>query len=122
MTITNEQFATQLRNLADKYTQDPQLPQVTLSRWAWSKEELIQMIKAFRGKWIKNMGDDNYVRYESEGLGLTLTIPRDKVCTRTVTWDCQPLLSPEEEGEVFQAAQGEPAPAVAAEVEDDVPF
>jgi hypothetical protein len=77
-----------------------------------TKEELVAAIRAIGGKWTKRMPADNNnefgtIRLESTTLPpLFLHIYRNKVCRRTVKWDCEPFLSPEDEQEVATAMEG----------------
>ena len=126
--MTNEEFADALANLADHYRISSDTPQVSVSIYAGSKEELVKLLKDFGGKWKKE-GDwgrttttsDCYVRLVSESFGVTITVLRDRVCTRTITWECTPLLSDEDMAEVEEALTNVPSPADSVP-SDSVPY
>ena len=104
--MTNLEFAVVLEKLAQHYRADADLKQIGLYGWMTTKEELRATIKSFGGKWVKSGMDDpgEYasIAYMSDGLGpLLLAISRNKVCKRIVTYDCEPIMSPEEEAEVL---------------------
>lgn len=111
--MTNVELANSLRLLADVYEQNENLKQLKtlLNHQLWTKETLIAFIHAVGGKWSKDdpgreASEYALVKYSSERIpGLILSIYKDKICTKTVnvTWDCGPLLKPEEEKEIIDA-------------------
>jgi hypothetical protein len=105
--LTNLELAGSLRALADMYERnaEAELIKPMLYVFAHSKGEAIAIIKAVGGKFKKHMGLDNdpysQITFKSERIpGLTVQIARDKVCRKTVKWECEPLLSPEDEAEL----------------------
>ena len=62
------------------------------------------------GIWDKSIGfgqEDIHLR--SRTLPILLSIPRDKVCRKTVTYDCEPMFSPDDEKELDSALIAEAA-------------
>ena len=104
--LTNIQFAETLEKLAQIYRENPDLPRLFLSPYAWSKEELLLMIHGFGGAWEKDLDSrSDYIQIRSQKFPpLTVVIPRDRVCKKIVTWDCQPLLTPEDLGELEEVS------------------
>jgi hypothetical protein len=107
-TMTNIELAGNLEALAAKLrtVPDGDIPELHFGAYVWEKASLVAVLQAIGGKWKKQIrgGLDN-IRVESVDFApLAITIPRDKVCKKTVTWDCEPLLSPAEEAEVFAVA------------------
>ena len=109
----NDQFAQNARRLADIYEREENadVMRPALNIFADTKAEVLKVIRAVGGRWTKHVpgGDlDYHIRLESAAIpGLTVFIPRDKVCRKTVKYDCEPLLSPEDEAEVETAIKGE---------------
>jgi hypothetical protein len=69
--------------------------------WFFSrKEPFIALVRALKpGR--KEMGEA-YVKFFPEGVNLELSVYRDVVCRKVqdVKWECEPLLSPEEDAEM----------------------
>ena len=111
--MDNNQFASVLEALAKKYRENEKLPQLTLLAWRNSKTELVNALRGFGGKWSKFIpkGEDGYsiVLSSVDFAPLQLYIPRDRVCHKIVRFECDPLLSPEDEAEVLVAASGDAA-------------
>lgn len=106
MNEANKAHAAKLRALADVYeSSEVEIRTTGLSIHAWTKDELVMLIKAFGGKWKKEVGTstDYFVKLYSAMIpGLELMIARDSVCEKVVTYNCKPLLSPEEESELLE--------------------
>jgi hypothetical protein len=69
-----------------------------------TKQELISILRAIGGKFTKHPGD-YYLTFKSVQLpGVHVNICRDRVCKKVVTWECEPLLSPEDLVEVEELA------------------
>ncbi len=106
--MTSKEVAATLRKLADAYDVDAPLLAPSLNVFCSSKNEVIALIKAIGGKFDKDMGrdDDQYasIKYKSLTVpGFTIWIDRSKVCRlvrRPIEWDCDPLLSPDDEAEI----------------------
>lgn len=106
--MTSREIAANLRKLADAYDVDAYLMPPSLNVFCSAKDEVVGLIKAIGGKFDKDMGrdDDQYasIKYMSVTIpGLTIWIDRSKVCKlvhRPIEWDCEPLLSPEDEAEI----------------------
>lgn len=116
MTIDdNRKHAALLRSLADVYELTTTgIAQNYTGIHTSDKEELLSTIAAIGGKFIKKY-DDYYLRLESLRIpGVSVIINRDKVCRKVVTFDCEPLLSPDEENEIDAALI-----TVAAKEEDE---
>lgn len=111
----NQILGASLAALAARLQQipSPDLP-FSMGMWVYSKEEILAAVRAIGGKWKKEgwtaEGDNYSVRLESVDFPpLQIYCPRDKVCRKTVTWECEPLFSKAEEAEV-DAALAEEAP------------
>ena len=107
--MPNLDLVTKLRNLADMLEKEPvpELGTCNFYMYAYSKADLLKHLRTFGGKWKKTTsygGDD--IHMESDRLPLVLCIARDKVCRRTVTYDCEPMFSPDDEKEIDAAALG----------------
>ena len=108
-TITNSDYAETLEQFAAIMRANDTLKQPMLGIFCDTKEDLVSAIKAIGGKWIKRMPLDDLneygtIRIESVDFApLFLHIYRNKVCRKTVKWDCEPFLSPEDEQEVETA-------------------
>ena len=83
----------------------PRVPELYLG-WHYEKNDFINIVKALgSGKKIINGTD---VIFETiHGMRFWLTVPRDKVCkmvtpAKPAVWDCEPLLSPEDEASLGQ--------------------
>jgi hypothetical protein len=112
--LSNSEFAATLRATADLYDTHPDLPQLHTTIYVFNKADLLRALKAIGGRFTKEFGDYQ-ARYNSQAIpGLTVSIDRDKVCRKVVTWDCEPLLSDEEQAEVDLVASAAPT--------DEVPF
>ena len=62
------------------------------------------MITAIGGR-FERRNSDYYTKLISKTLPeFALCIARDKVCRKIVTYDCEPLLSPEDEAEIIEVA------------------
>ncbi len=124
----NAANAKRLLALAEAYALcQIELPEPGVLLFCWSKEELLDRMRALGGSWKKELsyGEDS-MYLVSESLGLKLSIPRDKVCRKTVTWDCEPLFSPQDEQEIDAAlipVQDDPkSPVSEILTESDVPL
>ena len=105
--MTNVEFANHLRKVANVYeflADDGDIPQFPATVHIYSKDELIKAIKSIGGKWEKivKSPEAEYMEFHSKLCGLTITAPRHLICKRKVTWDCQPLLSSEEEAAIIE--------------------
>ncbi len=104
--MKNEDLARSFAKVAEVYA-DPankDLVQPVFVISTWSKPSLLHAIKAFGGKFTKKMFGDETLYLESKDFpGVQISIPRDKVCKKTITWDCEPMLSPEDIAEVDAA-------------------
>lgn len=63
----------------------------------YAKEKFVAMAKLI-GNATKNVGEGEFATFylHSNKLPISLSIPRDKVCRKTVSYDCEPLFSGEE--------------------------
>ena len=112
--MTNNEYADTLEKLAGVYREPRNENLKPANMWFFcdTKEELIAAIKAIGGKWIKTMPGDQSDEYSTVHVNsvdfapLKLHIYRNRVCHKTVTWDCEPFLSPEDEQEVDGALAG----------------
>ena len=106
--MTSREISANLAELAKVYDRDEYLFAPSLNCFCSTKDEVVALIKAIGGRFDKDMGreDDPYasIKYKSQRIpGLTIWIDRSKVCRlirRPVEWDCEPLLSPEDEAEI----------------------
>jgi hypothetical protein len=104
---TKAEFVAGLRKLADivEASEDSALSvHHTFYVCAYEKEALLKNLRIFGGFGDKSTsygGDDIWLT--SRTLPLVLAIPRDKVCRKTVTYDCEPMFSPDDEKELDSA-------------------
>lgn len=109
MEKTRQQYIAGLRKLADVLTHSD-LPMSTHHNLYVSvadKDELLRYIRTLGGILDKSIGfggDD--IHLKSRTMPIMLSIPRDKVCRKTVTYDCEPMFSPDDEKELDAAALG----------------
>lgn len=101
------EYVKKLRALADKLEQlgeGEEMPNV--SHYIITKEGLTKAIRALGGKWTKKViGGDNeyaYIHFTSENFPLTFPISRDRVCKKTVTYDCEPIFAPGEDDAIVE--------------------
>ena len=108
-TLTNAEYADHIEKLAGILRANDTLKQPAIWIMCDTKEELIASIKAIGGKWVKHMPQDSTSDYDTVTVDsvdfapFRMHIYRYRICRKTVTWDCQPFLSPEEEQEVETA-------------------
>ena len=129
-TLTREQFIQGLRDLADRMEEVPELDipgwqQIYIS--TYEKDQLLAKVRQIGGAWRKSLSfGETEVALDSLTMPIRLSIPRDKVCKKTVTWDCEPMFSPQDEQELDAALIPNPEPLVQAQAsalgDDDVPF
>ena len=109
--MTNVDFAEKLEKLAAKYRENSELKKFMIFSSLYSKEEATTIIKTLGGKWAKKMpikGDDaEYatITFASEEFGCQFVLPRNVLCERVVTYNCTPLLSPEEEAQLLEPVE-----------------
>jgi hypothetical protein len=102
--MTKEQFVKALRDMADLWERAEETPEPPIFYMGvYSKDELISRLRLFGGVWDKKFRDD-YLDLVSRRFPVKVYIPREQVCRKTVTWDCVPTLSPDDEAEVDSAA------------------
>ena len=67
--------------------------------WYWSKELFLAAVRALGAGKKEYSGSDLKYTTNAHGANVWLTIPRDKVCRKVqeAKWECEPLLSTEEE-------------------------
>lgn len=109
--MTNVEVADKLEKLARRLREAEEIEMPTWYKFCTSKEEVVKAIKAIGGKWLKresSYANSEYatIDLDSQEFPITVSIHRDKVCRRTITWDCEPLLAPEDEAEVQEAMAG----------------
>lgn len=121
MERTRAQYIQGLRNLADRLEQDKEIPEPgNLYLHAWEKSDLLKMIRQFGGSWEKSLSyGETDIQLESRKFPLIISISRDKVCKKVVTYDCEPMFSPQDAQDLDAALIPKPEPVV---VDDDVPF
>lgn len=98
--MTGNEVIQSLRELADLLEAKPEFPlptqldtdmgQPSLARWVWTKEELAETARKL-GSFKKRYNDDKFelVVTMPSGLELIYYCDRDKVCKRTVTYECE---------------------------------
>jgi hypothetical protein len=100
--VTNLELSATLEALAKKYRENADLEQVRLTAWMYEKQDLAALLKGLGGRWAKEISSEDTFRFSTSIYpGLVIYIPRDKVCRRIVTYECDPIMSPEEEAEVL---------------------
>ena len=87
---------------------DSSLPIPSLKIYATTKDQVIALIRAIGGKFVKRIGwSGDTMYYDSQRLpGVSVWIYRNLVCRRvTPEYECEPLFSPEEEAEILTEAK-----------------
>ena len=107
--MTNKQIAASLLELANVYGTAPDDTDVCrplLTLFAQTKEQVIATIKAIGGKFTKHEGvTTDYMEYRSVKIpNVRISICRDRVCRKIVTYDCEPLFSHDDEAEIMEAS------------------
>lgn len=107
--MTNQEYAAKLEAIASIYKTHEGIKQPTSQRvYADTKDELRSTIKTIGGKWTKEdhrYGSEYSVMVFTHTLsGLEVQIDRDKVCRKIVRYECDPVMSPEEETELLEVA------------------
>ncbi len=102
--MTNAEFAAQLRSFADLYDAHPTLRRgYGLTLYVDTKEEVRSILKSIGGKWGKevdsSMRDYPTLTFTHHGTGLQVRVSRE--CRKIVTYDCEPIMSSEEEAELM---------------------
>lgn len=108
--MTNQEFAIELRKIADFYENEapedfskPRHILVIVN----SKQEVLEIAKTVKPFKKDYDSEQEYayghIRPERFPL-LDYMFPRSSVCKKTVSWDCEPLLSPEEEKELEEVS------------------
>ena len=110
--MTNQEFASKLRTLADKWEQLPEQKNTPLLFVENSrKEDAVAIVKGIGGHWTKTITnpDHPYARvvYASRETGLEVSLYRDSLCriirpAQPAQYECEPLLSPDEEAEILE--------------------
>lgn len=77
-----------------------------VSQFVFDKDKLMEVIRVIGGKWTKIVlaADSQYasILFRSDRYPLTFTISRDKVCKRTITYDCEPIFAPGEDDSILE--------------------
>lgn len=70
--------------------------------WYYDKEKFLTAVRALGSGNKEYSGDDLVFEVQHGESSLRLSIPRDKVCRKVqdAIWECEPLLTPEEEQEL----------------------
>lgn len=108
-TKTKAQFIAGLRKLADILEAADEYPFESKEFYvsAWDKSDLLKQLQFFGGVWDKSLGfGETDIHLTSRELPILISIPRDKVCRKTVTYDCEPMFSPDDEKELDSAMVG----------------
>jgi hypothetical protein len=110
-----KEYIQKLRALADRLDElEPEKSKLepnNISHAFWKKEDLVEAIRNIGGKWTKRLigrEDAEYcmIQFASDRYPLHFTIMRDKVCTKKVTFECEPIFAPgEAESLVLETAE-----------------
>ncbi len=109
----NEEYIQKLKSFADRLEElgpDFKLESNFINHSFWKKEDLVGAIRTIGGKWTKRLigrEDADYcmIQFTSDRYPLHFTIMRDKVCTKKVTFECEPIFAPgEDEALVLETA------------------
>src|SRR5580698_7221622 len=104
MKKTTRELATELRMYADFLDSKPEFNTTCganlysdMSIGFYDKEEFVAAAKAL-GNAKKSYTDGEYAQFSltSTEAPVRISISRDKVCTKKVIFECEPLFSPEE--------------------------
>ena len=107
--LTSHEYAAELRRIATYLESRPEFGTEQYSAFTYlsfyDKDMFVAAAKAI-GNAKKEFTDGSYAELLLNVVGapIRLSIARDKVCKKTVTYDCEPLFSAEELGEL----NGEP--------------
>jgi hypothetical protein len=77
-----------------------------LTIMTWTKVDCAKWIRAIGGRFVKKEGPVNDIRFVSSRIPcIEVAIPRNIICRRlNPEYECEPLLSPEEEAEILTEA------------------
>lgn len=113
MKVTKE-YIQGLRTLADRLESlDEETAKVLdltgPGQYFFNKETIATCIRLLGGKWTKTArgGDAEYASlvFTSEKFPVTFHISRDKVCKKTVTFDCEPIFAPGEDDALVEESK-----------------
>lgn len=106
--MTNQEFAAKLEAIASIYKTHEGIRQPSgIRTYADTKDSLRETIKIIGGRWTKDergYGENYQVLIFTHTSGLEVQIDRDKVCRKIVRYECDPVMSPEEEAELLEDA------------------
>lgn len=107
--MTNKEQAQRFRKLADRLEViedgviDVELP----SQYFFDKVKLAAAMRALGGAWDKKVclpdSEHSYFEMVSRDYPIRFSISRNAVCKKIVTFDCEPIFSPQEEKELLDA-------------------
>ncbi len=88
----NQDLIDGLRKAADFLESKPELPkfgQQVIRLWAWDKEQLHAAARQL-GSFAKEFTDSyfNLKKPMTDAIEIDVTISRDQICKKIVTWDC----------------------------------
>lgn len=112
--VTSREYAAEMRKAADYLDARPEFETEQYGFHAYlsfyDRDKFVVAAKVI-GNAKKEFTDGSYpeLLLNVVGAPIRLSIARDKVCKKTVTFDCEPLFSNEELGEL----SGEPEPTSA---------
>lgn len=102
--MKNIEYVKKLRALADKLEELGEvqgLEPANICIYQFNKETLASIIRALGGKWNKIVlcPDKDYsaINFTSEKYPVVITISRDRVCKKTINYDCEPIFAPGED-------------------------
>ena len=105
---TKEEVIKGLRDLVERLEELDKLPisgeRFNIVDYCYSKTEIQEKARIIGGKWKKEIiGPDkeySQIHLIHQTIPITLTISRDLVCKKILTYECEPMFSPEEESEL----------------------
>lgn len=81
----------------------------SVHQYLFDKTTLASVIRLLGGKWTKNIlcPDHEYasIQFTSDRYPLYLSISRDKVCKKTVSYDCEPIFAPGEDDQIVEGTK-----------------
>jgi len=89
--------------IGDMWYPIDRFPQIT--KTFLNRESLLAALRGLGGKWTKtfigkDMDQYSFFNLVSDRYPVTLSISRDRVCEKIVTYKCEPMFKPEEEKEL----------------------
>lgn len=110
--MTNVEFSESLTKLAEFYANTAAEQEKPILRiYVYTKADLVKWLHLIGGMFTKDTSSwsDTLIFMSKRIPEFGISIPRDKVCKKIVTWECEPALSPDDTKDIdAQFIQAEP--------------